>query len=301
MTLLISGALSGAKAIHANGDRVGFSPRHVRWEVVGGFSSGLPVGTPVWFAPAHGLMAPAHANGYKTVCILLEPPQLHPEDYQHANDLLWMDALDVLYTSHPDAFMPDQRVRAYPHGGTRIHPSDWRIWDKVGNISMVLSDKRSLPGHQLRHEVAEWFGSVVSVKPISSDQPRVAGFDIYGPSYRPIKHKVDALAPYRFSVAIENVNTGLWFTEALLDCFLTGTIPIYWGSRDALKHWGFDMLGIIHCTNLAALKQAVTTLATPGYYEARLGAVERNFIKAHEYTCTEDWLWRHDPRLFSTT
>lgn len=283
MTLLI-GSLNGAKAIHANGDRAGFEPRHVRWEEVGGFSSGLPKGTPVWFAPAHGLITPAHANGYKTVCILLEPPQLHPEDYQHANDLLWSGLLDVLYTSHPDAFMPDERVRAYPHGGTRIHPSDWRIWGKHEHVSIVASPKRSLPGHKLRHELING-GNLL--------------FDAYGPEYTPIKHKADALAPYRFSVAIENVNTGLWFTEALLDCFLTGTIPIYWGSRDALKHWGFDMLGIIHCTNLAALKQAVTTLATPGYYEARLGAVERNFIKAHEYTCTEDWLWRHDPSLFS--
>lgn len=287
MTLLI-GSLNGAKAIHANGDRDGFSPRHVRWEVAGGFSSGLPKGTPVWFAPAHGLITPAHANGYKTVCILLEPPQLHPEDYQHANDLLMSGLLDVLYTSHPDAFMPNERVRVYPHGGTRIHPSDWRIWDKTKFVpSIVASPKRSLPGHKLRHEmIRQWHRE--------GEAPMIA----FGPEYIPIEHKVDALRDYAFSVAIENVNTGLWFTEALLDCFLTGTVPIYWGSRDALKHWGFDMLGIIHCTNLAALRTAVTTLATPGYYEARFSAIERNFIRAHEYTCTEDWLWRHDPSLF---
>ena len=37
-----------------------------------------------------------------------------------------------------------------------------------------------------------------------------------------VANKADTLVPYMFSVAIENSKLEAYFTEKLLDCFLTG-------------------------------------------------------------------------------
>ncbi len=45
----------------------------------------------------------------------------------------------------------------------------------------------------------------------------------------PIADKVDALAPYEFSVAIENTCEPGYVTEKFIDCLLCGTTPVYLG------------------------------------------------------------------------
>ena len=46
-----------------------------------------------------------------------------------------------------------------------------------------------------------------------------------------------------FSIAIENSRNGCYFTEKILDCFTTRTVPIYWGCPDIGDY--FDMNVII--------------------------------------------------------
>jgi hypothetical protein len=41
--------------------------------------------------------------------------------------------------------------------------------------------------------------------------------------------KEDALFDYTYSIAIENSKQDCYFSEKLIDCFLTWTMPIYWG------------------------------------------------------------------------
>ena len=47
-----------------------------------------------------------------------------------------------------------------------------------------------------------------------------------------------------FSIVIENSIESDYFTEKLLDCFLTGTIPIYVGTKTTSEY--FDTDGIIY-------------------------------------------------------
>ena len=52
-----------------------------------------------------------------------------------------------------------------------------------------------------------------------------------------------ALESYMFNVAVENNQSETYFTEKLLNCFATGTVPIYFGATN-LSPW-FDMRGVI--------------------------------------------------------
>ena len=44
-----------------------------------------------------------------------------------------------------------------------------------------------------------------------------------------IKNKIDFLSEYKFSIAMENSNGDGYLSEKIVDSFLSGTIPIYYG------------------------------------------------------------------------
>ncbi len=44
-------------------------------------------------------------------------------------------------------------------------------------------------------------------------------------------------APYRFNIAFENRDLPGWVTEKLLNAFLAGAVPIYWGTRDVERYF----------------------------------------------------------------
>lgn len=86
-------------------------------------------------------------------------------------------------------------------------------------ISAIVSNLTILPGHKTRYafinkmkghykDGLDWFGS---------------GEDAY------IADKWDGLAPYEYSIAIENSQHENYFTEKVTDCFLSFTMPFYWG------------------------------------------------------------------------
>jgi hypothetical protein len=53
--------------------------------------------------------------------------------------------------------------------------------------------------------------------------------DCWGRGICSFEKKDDVLAPYFFSIAMENCRQDYYFTEKLIDCFMTNTVPIYWG------------------------------------------------------------------------
>ena len=59
-------------------------------------------------------------------------------------------------------------------------------------------------------------------------------FDLWGRGFTPIAAKWDGLAPYRYSLAIENHRGTHYWTEKLADCFLSWTMPIYYGCSNIL-------------------------------------------------------------------
>ncbi len=67
--------------------------------------------------------------------------------------------------------------------------------------------------------------------------------DVLGKGYAPFENKEDGLLPYLFSIVIENCKEPEYFSEKLLDCFFTKTIPIFWGEGNVEEY--FDMKGVI--------------------------------------------------------
>jgi hypothetical protein len=84
-----------------------------------------------------------------------------------------------------------------------------------------------------------------------------------------------------FSVTIENDSYPTYWSEKILDCFASGTIPIYYGSPDIGDY--FNMDGIILLNN----DFDVMKITKKDYYD-RIGAVKDNFNRAMKYDVIED-------------
>ena len=61
----------------------------------------------------------------------------------------------------------------------------------------------------------------------------VVGVDVFGEGRtRILRDKWEGLGPYRYSVAIENTSKPDYWTEKISDCFLSFTVPIYFGATN---------------------------------------------------------------------
>lgn len=94
--------------------------------------------------------------------------------------------------------------------------------------------------------------------------------DVMGRGYKPFDRKSDGLAPYRFSVVIENVREPNYFTEKLVDAVLCETVPIYWGCPNIDRF--LDPEGMILCNSAEDVRNAIRH-ADAAEYERRLPAL----------------------------
>lgn len=89
---------------------------------------------------------------------------------------------------------------------------------KTKLLSVVTSSKIMTEGHRKRFEFAR------QLKTHFGDK-----IDLFGRGLNEIEDKWDALADYRYHVAIENSEVNHYWTEKLADAFLAGCYPIYHG------------------------------------------------------------------------
>jgi len=158
-----------------------------------------------------------------------------------------------------------------PAGGTWIPMQRQHVYPKTKLISSVVSKKNMFPGHKIRHAMCK----------------AIKNIDYYGSKFSWIKTKDIGMKDYMFSVAIENSAVPNYFTEKIIDCFLCGCVPIYWGCTNIEKF--FNPKGLIRFNNVAQLQNKRNVL-TPKIYKNMLPYVRENFEKAKEYTIMVDWI-----------
>jgi hypothetical protein len=91
-----------------------------------------------------------------------------------------------------------------------------------------------------------------------------------------------------FSIVIENYQDDLYFTEKILNCFATGTIPIYCGARNIEEK--FNEKGIIKFDNFSELEKILSDLTPDIYYEKK-EIINENFERCKQYKSIEDFIY----------
>jgi hypothetical protein len=213
------------------------------------------------------------------VAWLLESPRATRREYR------WLGhnalTFDRVLTFEQKLLETFPHVRFSPLGGCWIAPEDWNVHPKTRNLSIIASGKRDMPGQKLRHVIIRKHG---------------AAFDaVLGRGYREIAQKIEGLRDYRYSLAVENCRQNFYFSEKIVDCFLTGTVPIYWGCPSIGVF--FDREGIIafqHPSDLGLILEQIG----PEDYESRLPAIRRNLELAKRYVYPEAHVWENIRDLF---
>jgi len=212
----------------------------------------------------------------RKIAILIEPRAINPFTYKFVEEN--SKKFDFILTFDKELLDRGANFLFYPFGVCWI--KDHTLPTKTKLCSMIASAKRMTPGHNFRQDVIAKFSNRV---------------DHFGTGFKRIALKEEGLRDYYFSIVMENSRADYYFSEKIIDCFATQTIPIYWGSNVSKF---FDMSGIITFNTMEDLEEIYSKLTPELYYSMREG-MTNNLLKVKEYEIPEDWLFDKYPFLFN--
>jgi hypothetical protein len=137
------------------------------------------------------------------------------------------------------------------------------IPDKTRGISYIASNLNWLPGHRKRNALRQFLLQAAPGK-----------VDIFGRGVRPLDNKWDGLAPYRYSIVIENSNGPDYWTEKIADCFLAWTLPLYDGCPNLEDYFPADSFIRIDGSDPHAVLATVNGALRSDEWERRLPAIQ---------------------------
>lgn len=170
----------------------------------------------------------------------------------------------------------DERLLELPNARLFVPVGNWVNHipnpTKKPQITMLMSSKRMTYSHLFRFKAAD----TVQELPV----PRGMDFWFYrSPPRLPVKDVI--LENAMFHIAMENQCTANMFTEKLLDCFITKTVPVYYGCNNLSKF--FNTNGVLQFYDAQQLSGIYTKLSAD-LYSSMLPAVEENYALAQQYT-----------------
>lgn len=205
--------------------------------------------------------------------MLVESSAIMPGPYLELKENLekYTQAFDAIFTCDRSLVELHEKIHWIPANGSWIQ--DIQIHEKTKLVSMISSDKAMCEGHLER---LRWVDKL-------KDK-----LDMFGRGINHIDTKEQGLNDYMFSVAIENNVVDDYFTEKILDCFNTGTIPIYLGTKNITKYFNED--GIIFLTDDFQIESL-----TPELYYSKMDSITDNFHRVQNYHTIEDYIVHNYP------
>ena len=238
--------------------------------------------------------------GLNFECWLDKPCELFvdviPNTKENKNRILWViepneisgfrdeiikkhDYFNLILTWDENILSTCKNAKLHPFGTSWIKDYDL-LKEKEYLITTLIGGKNLAPNHTLRQLLPEIKNKIESIQLDifnSNNNP-------FGPinDYKKIQDKVykNELFYGQFHLVIENTTKNNWFTEKIIDCFQTKTIPIYIGCPNIGDF--FDINGIIHVNNIDEIVIECNKL-TPEYYNSKLESIEKNYELSHKY------------------
>jgi len=218
-------------------------------------------------------MMSAHNYTGKKIGIIMEPKVINGVIHEWVRNNF--ELFDKILTYDKELLDISDKFKFYPHCGCWIFPHDQKIQNKTKLLSIISSEKRQTIGHNLRHHI------------IKICKEKKIDLNVFGRGYNPIDNKKYALCDYAYSVVIENSKCDYYFTEKLIDSFVTGTVPIYWWCPSIGNF--FNEKGMIIFYNEIDFLETIYNLTFKKYIEM-LPYVKENFDKALNYLMMENWI-----------
>lgn len=250
---------------------------------------------PIHFYSHDEIFSSANEKPYKKFAILLESEKIDPVSYNKClNNPSLMNSFNGIFTHSEEILEKFNNAYFIPggavwyggnKGGGELEPSNYK--NKTKMISIVSSNKHQCELHKVRIRIAN----------LLLDNSKVDVFGtVNGGKYINI---VDSLKDYRYSIAIENNCTNIYFTEKIMNCFASMTVPIYIGAKKISSF--FNEKGIIQISpNISdnELNEIINMCSEEDYLRRREAIID-NFNRAKQYVCIEDYIYRNYSDLFN--
>jgi len=136
--------------------------------------------------------------------------------------------------------------------------------NKTQRLSVIVSSRKVTAGHTLRIKFIEQLQAHFKDK-----------IHIYGKGFHTLEDKWDGIAPYQYTIALENSVYPHYWTEKLSDAFLGEAYPIYYGAPDIFDYFGQDSLSCIDITKPKEAIQTIEQIMSENLFETHRNAILR--------------------------
>ncbi len=202
------------------------------------------------------------------VLLQSEPPNLYIKFYSMVQEN--RDKFDLILAY-------DDRILEFPNAKEFCAVGSWIgddiKLDKQNEISFMMSTKINGSAYHMRFQIMRIFEKLKN--------NRINDFTINwyrSPPRTPSKDPFFTRA--KFNIACENQIMTNMFTEKLLDCFKTYTVPLYYGCTNIEKY--FNPKGIIRFNSIEEFNDILANL-TPGVYDEMLPYLQENYDLGRPY------------------
>ena len=235
-----------------------------------------------WWVVVHGLPKQDETLCAKENTILITQETEFVKQFQQK----YVDQFNWVITSqkplkHPRKIYTHQGHQSYlfmrriqPGQSLENYQNQFRTFDelramkvsdipKTGLMTAVVSHKTRTVGAVARYQfitkLKEHFGSRFD---IYSNQPNV-----FGPETKIAGFKWDAVAPYKYVIAIENSRVPHWWTNHLFDAFLAGAYPFYFGDPSIFEYFPQNSLTLIDINDIPGAIRTIEKAISENYFE----------------------------------
>lgn len=192
-----------------------------------------------------------------------------------------------LLTYQEEVLDSNPKARLFHFPNTWI--KDYVFKEKEFSVSTIVGGKNfaGLEGHALRHELWRHREQITIPKRfyLSGSAKHSHSFVkfteadytnelVLGPSKQPL---FDSM----FHIAIENTSINNFFTEKLIDCFQTKTVPIYYGCPNIGEY--FNKAGMFCVNDLTRIIDTCNYLINPTIYNLMLPVIEENYLRSEKW------------------
>lgn len=199
------------------------------------------------------------------VLVQCEPPKLY---------IAFKDMVYQNYQQFDLVLTYDERLLALPNAKEFIPVGTWIndiVIEKTDQISFLMSSKIWTQEHRMRFQILREL----------EGRDRIGDFEFLMHRSPPsLPDKDIFFTNAKFHIACENQVMNNMFTEKILDCFKTYTIPIYYGCVNIEKY--FDVRGILRFNTIDQFRYIMGNI-TPDTYMDMLPYATVNHDLAREY------------------
>jgi hypothetical protein len=216
----------------------------------------------------------------KVLCLVAESRYMRPHAENH-NVIINKDKFKLILTHDEEILSQCNNAIFMPFGTTWISKDDWHgNMLKEYGVSFLCGNKLLLEGHYLRHSIwknqkdikmPKYFFNSSSIPMPNSNNPMLSSCPT---------SKIE-LMKCQFHIAIENCQINNYFTEKIIDCFITKTIPVYRGCPN-IKDF-FNIKGMFLFQDENDLLDILNRQIKDTTYESMAECVEENYNLCKQY------------------